>query len=243
MKIKTLFMVIILLSNTNIFALEEIEKSIVRIFVASYDITNQNESYQYNKIRYNSGTALVVDKNKILTSSSLVSNATWIKVYKYNSSIPYLAKVKRYSNYSNLALLDILDKSFFQGLKPIKFSKNIKEKNKISIISYRFLDPKPLFTHSIVDSIKEVNRKNIKKDFPILQINEDLGEVINGSVIINMKQEIVAMGIGLDTYFTNQSYAISSKTIEKFLNDKNLFNIEKENIFEEKAKIIILGIK
>jgi hypothetical protein len=228
--------------NTNIFAIDHIKNSIVKIFVGSKIITNDKEAYQNNKIRYFWGTGLIVN-NKILTSSNLVSDAVWIKVYKYNSLKPYQAKIAKYSNQYGLALLEIANKSFLNSLEAIKLSNSINEQAKISIIAYRAGEDHLSYTHTNVDSIREVKNKMIKKNYPVLQIKEDLGDIINGSVIINMKQEIIAIGIGLDTFSFNTSYAVPSKTIDKFLNDENILKIKEENLFDKKSNIIILGAK
>jgi S1-C subfamily serine protease len=68
-----------------------------------------------------SGSGCIIEGNRILTNAHVVSNQTYIMVRLHGQSQKHPAKVIAVSHEADLALLTVEDRSFFAGIKPLKF--------------------------------------------------------------------------------------------------------------------------
>jgi S1-C subfamily serine protease len=68
-----------------------------------------------------SGSGCVIEGNRILTNAHVVSNHTFIMVRLHGQSEKHQAKLIAISHDADLALLGVEDRSFFKGVKPLKF--------------------------------------------------------------------------------------------------------------------------
>jgi S1-C subfamily serine protease len=104
-----------------LFAIE-IEDSVIKIYCASQSYVF-NQPWKKTNVRTGRGTGFITESNKILTNAHVVSNAKYIEVQKYRGSKKYIAQVEFISHGSDLALLRVMDKKFYEGLVPLKFGK------------------------------------------------------------------------------------------------------------------------
>ena len=89
---------------------------------ASVSAPNYQYPWQTGKIENISGTGIIIESNFILTSAHVITNAKFIQVSKENSTQKYTASLKFVSPQVDLALLEVSDKSFFQGTKALKMT-------------------------------------------------------------------------------------------------------------------------
>lgn len=96
-------------------------KSIVQIKV-TFQEPEYHQPWKKKNPRVRRGVGVVVEGNRILIPYSLLPDATLIEVKKYSSYSEIKAIVFRHDPESNLALLRVEKKSFFDDLIPLTFS-------------------------------------------------------------------------------------------------------------------------
>ncbi|MDP8249238.1 MAG: trypsin-like peptidase domain-containing protein, partial [Candidatus Tritonobacter lacicola] len=76
------------------------------------DYNSPWKNYDY---RAGSGSGFIIKGQRIITNAHLVSDSKYIEVKKENSATPYRAIVSFIGHDCDLAILDVPDKSFFDG--------------------------------------------------------------------------------------------------------------------------------
>ncbi|MBO5781545.1 MAG: trypsin-like peptidase domain-containing protein, partial [Opitutales bacterium] len=83
-----------------------------------------------------SGSGVVIEGNYILTNSHNIANATYISVERDQNGIPVPAKVKAVNHQCDLALLEVEDKSFFDGITPFEIGKTPPAQTQVFVVGY-----------------------------------------------------------------------------------------------------------
>ncbi|HFU76094.1 MAG TPA: serine protease, partial [Arcobacter sp.] len=120
---------------SSLFANTKQSQSVVKIF-ASVSIPNYKYPWQTPKISQFSGSGAIIANHQILTSAHVVSGAKYIEIKKENDPKKYLAHLKYISHQADLALLELEDKDFFIGTKPLKINKKIKHRDEVTVLGY-----------------------------------------------------------------------------------------------------------
>ena len=98
----------------------DVKKSVVKILSVSQSWLF-DRPWKKSSMSTGIGTGFIIKGGRILTNAHVVSNAQYIEIQKYYSSRRFIAKVAFISHCSDLALLTVDDKSFQDGLVPLKF--------------------------------------------------------------------------------------------------------------------------
>lgn len=241
MFLKYVLTTLILFASTNIYSMENMRNSIVKIHVGTFHTENIEEPWRNGKTSYFAGTGVVIEGNKILTSASLISNATYLSINKENSNEFYKARLKHFSKEIDLALLEVEDETFFNSLSPIKLLEEMTiEEYKIFVLGYEAGDNQIKVRDAAIKSIAPIKRKNLNIKHSIFHVNKDLGDIISGGLVLNLKQEVVGIGMQARNYFSTFSYVVPIVLINRFLKEQNTF--KKEYFFgRDQFKTIILG--
>ncbi len=85
-----------------------------------------------------SGSGSVISGNRILTNAHVIADATYIQAQKHGDPQKYLARVAFVSHEADLAILEVEDSSFFEGLRPLKIGKLPEPQQKVSVFGYPF---------------------------------------------------------------------------------------------------------
>ncbi|NBK99503.1 MAG: serine protease, partial [Erysipelotrichia bacterium] len=119
----------------SLFAATLPSQSIVQI-TSSISLPNYQYPWQSGKIQELSGSGAIIAGQMILTSAHVVSHAKFIQVSKENGSKKYTANLKYISNQADLALLEVKDKSFFEGSEALKISTDVKQGDAITVLGF-----------------------------------------------------------------------------------------------------------
>ncbi len=96
----------------------EPEKSVVQI--TNYSQTpNWVQPWRFNRVGAGSGTGFLIEGRKIMTNAHVVSWGKEILVKRYQDPQPWRARVKYISHEADLAILEIEDERFFEGMEPL----------------------------------------------------------------------------------------------------------------------------
>jgi S1-C subfamily serine protease len=97
----------------------EPERSVIQINTFSQQPI-WDEPWRFDSVRRSSGSGFVIRGKRILTNAHVVSWARQILVRRYQDPRPYVAHVDFIGHDCDLALLDVDDPLFFDGLEPLE---------------------------------------------------------------------------------------------------------------------------
>jgi S1-C subfamily serine protease len=97
----------------------EPEKSVIHITTFRQE-PDWNLPWRSDMVRPASGSGFVIRGKRIMTNAHVVSWGKQILVHRYQDPRPYLARVSFVGHDCDLALLEVEDEKFFDGLEPLE---------------------------------------------------------------------------------------------------------------------------
>tara|TARA_Y100001934_G_scaffold104489_2_gene128480 strand:- start:3788 stop:5290 length:1503 start_codon:yes stop_codon:yes gene_type:complete len=213
-----LWLAAILLLQGTFAGADETEKAVVQILTAGQQ-PNWSTPWQFGSVRRSSGTGFVIKGRKIMTNAHVVSWARQILVKRPQDSRLYVAHVKYIGHDCDLALLEVEDSLFFEGIKPLEFGKLPKVRTTVVTYGYPAGGEQISFTRGVVSRIEMQTYAHIGNR-SLLGVQTDAainpgnsgGPVIQDGKVIG----VAFQGIpGLE----NAGFFIPPPVIEHFLED------------------------
>lgn len=193
-------------------------QSIIQIFSAT-SAPNYQYPWQSGKIEEHSGSGIVIGEQRIITSAHVVSNAKFIQVSKENSSKKYIAHVKYISHQADLAILEVQDKSFFEGTHALEFTTEIKQGDPITVLGYPLGGQTISTTKGIISRIEPSRYTWSGENLLAIQVDAAVNTGNSGGAALNQKGEIVGISMQTYTKANNISYIVPSLIVNSFLVD------------------------
>src|ERR1700758_3662169 len=198
----------------------EIRKSLVRITA-----TSQEQDY---KVPWNPGSmtvgvgaGFVIDGNRILTNAHVVSNARFIVVEKEDDPERYPAIVQFVGHDCDLAVLRVLDKSFFQNTRPLGFGGIPAIESPVSVYGYPIGGERLSVTRGIISRIdfQTYTHSGIDSHLTV-QLDAAINPGNSGGPVM---QDGRVVGVAFQGYSgdvaQNVGYMIPTPVINRFLKD------------------------
>lgn len=210
--------ILLFFSFSVVFASSLPTSSVVKIS-ASVSAPNYQYPWQTGKIENFSGSGVIIEGNYILTSAHVISNAKFIQVSKENSTQKYTATLKFISHQADLALLEVSDKSFFQGTKALKITTQAKQSDAITVLGFPIGGTTLSTTKGVISRIEPTKYSLSYETFLTFQIDAAINPGNSGGPAINNQGEIVGIAMQVLTKANNIAYIIPSVIINTFLED------------------------
>ena len=195
---------------------ELIKESIVKIYTVakSPDFTRPWNSSMYRV----TGSGAVISGNRILTNAHVVANHTFIEVRRYGETRRYEAKVQSVSHQADLALITVLDKSFFKGIKPLELGKLPKIEQEISVFGYPTGGNTLSITQGIVSRIEHHRYVHSNEKFLAIQVDAAINPGNSGGPAIS-DGKIVGVVMQNMSHANSIGYLVPTMIIDHFLKD------------------------
>lgn len=193
-------------------------KSIVKI-TCSVSLPNYQYPWQNGKIQEVGGSGAIIGGQMILTSAHVVSNAKFIQVSKENGAKKYTANVKYISHQADLALLEIKDRSFFEGSETLKINNDVKQGDTITVLGFPIGGTTISTTKGVISRIEPTRYSWSFESILSMQVDAAINPGNSGGPAINAKGEIVGIAMQNFTKASNIAYIVPSIIINTFLLD------------------------
>jgi len=197
---------------------ESISSSVVKIFTVSVS-PDYFRPWQMKSQRASSGTGVLIEGNRILTSAHVIDNGVFITVKKSSDPEKYIAHVKWISHESDLALLEVEDRSFFKGTQTLKLGNTPQRQDGVAVYGYPEGGNEISITQGIISRIDQTLYIYSNFDLLTLQIDAAINPGNSGGPALNEKGEIVGIAMQKIDDSDNIGYIIPSEIIRHFLND------------------------
>lgn len=129
------------------------EKAVVQIFTFSQE-ADWDEPWKFSPLRRSSGTGFVIKGRRIMTNAHVVSWARQLMVKRYQDPRPYLARVVFVGHDCDLALLEVEDSQFYNGVEPLDFGPLPKVRSTVVTYGYPAGGEQISYTRGVVSRIE-----------------------------------------------------------------------------------------
>lgn len=113
--------------------------------------------WRSDMVRPATGSGFVVKGKRIMTNAHVVSWAKQVLVHRYQDPRPYLAKVNFVGHDCDLALLEVEDEKFFDGLEPLEIGALPKVRSAVVTYGYPAGGRQISYTRGVVSRIEVQN--------------------------------------------------------------------------------------
>ncbi|MEA3418451.1 MAG: trypsin-like peptidase domain-containing protein [Campylobacterota bacterium] len=192
------------------------KQAIVKIYTVS-KIPNYLEPWS-SSVRRSSGSGAIISGNRILTNAHVVANETFIEVQRYGERKRYLAKVLNVSHQADMALLEVGDKSFFKGIKPLELGKLPRIEQKVVVYGFPMGGHTLSVTSGVVSRIEHHRYAHSGEAFLAVQVDAAVnpgnsgGPALSGGKIVGIVMQSLSKS-------QNIGYLVPVNMIKHFLKD------------------------
>jgi S1-C subfamily serine protease len=207
---------VILLLIVSLNASDRVNDSIVKIYTVS-KIPNYLTPWNIT-IRRSHGSGSIISGDRILTNAHVVANETFIEVKKYGDTKRYEAEVEFISHQSDLAILRVQDKEFFEGVRSLKFGSLPKLQEEITVYGFPMGGNSLSVSKGIVSRIEHNTYAHSRERFLAIQIDAAVnpgnsgGPAISEGKIVGVVMQYVSKGQSI-------GYLVPTEIIKHFLYD------------------------
>ncbi|MBW1703762.1 MAG: trypsin-like peptidase domain-containing protein [Deltaproteobacteria bacterium] len=197
-----------------------IRKGIVRISVTA-QVPDYSVPWNPGRITRGVGTGFLISGKRIVTNAHISSNARFIAVQKENDSRMYEAKVRFIAHDCDLALLEVPDKSFFDGMVPLSLGGMPSLDSTVTVLGYPIGGRRLSVTRGIVSRIDFRTYSHSAADSHLtIQIDAAINPGNSGGPVL---QDNSVVGVAFQGFSGNVAqnvgYMIPVPVIKRFLTD------------------------
>ncbi len=192
------------------------KQAIVKIYTVA-KIPNYVEPWS-SSIRRSSGSGAIISGNRILTNAHVVANNTFIEVQRYGERKRYRAKVLTVSHQADMALLEVEDGKFFEGVKPLELGKLPYIEQKVVVYGFPMGGKTLSATTGIVSRIEHNRFTHSGESFLAIQIDAAVNPGNSGGPAIS-DGKIVGIVMQGMSKSQNIGYLVPTQLIKHFLTD------------------------
>ncbi len=193
-----------------------LKRSVVKIFtVSSNPVFKQPWT---SSIGNSIGSGCVIKGNRILTNAHVVTNATFIEVLKNGDTKKYQAEVLSICHDCDLALLEVKDKNFFEGTKPIEIDGLPKLEEEVAVYGYPEGGETLSITQGVVSRIEHQIYVHSLQRHLAIQIDAAVNPGNSGGPVI-ANGKLVGIVMQMRKSSQNIGYIIPTTEIKHYLED------------------------
>ncbi len=198
----------------------DLRQSVVRIVSAS-----QNPNYEVpwaaGQLSGGTGAGFVIANNRVMTNAHVVSNSRFLAVEKDQDPRQYVAEVEHVGHDCDLAVLKILDASFFDGMRPLDFGGIPALESQVSVYGFPIGGDRMSVTRGVVSRVDFSLYSHSGADAHLaIQIDAAINPGNSGGPVL---QDGKVVGVAFQGYSgdvaQNVGYMIATPVIERFLAD------------------------
>jgi len=217
-KMKKIILIINIFLCSFIFADDSsVKKALVKVY-AAHQMYNYASPWQNGQDYNSTATGFIIDGNRIITNAHAVLNEKFLQVRKEGDSRKYKASVKFVSEEYDLAMIDVEDKSFFNGTTSLKLGKLPQIQENLTVYGYPLGGDKLSTTRGIVSRMEHNTYTLTNQKFLIGQTDAAINSGNSGGPVLSNNRVVGVAFAGL-TQADNIGYFIPVNILENFLDD------------------------
>lgn len=198
--------------------IQTLSASVVKIFTVSVK-PNYYQPWQMRAQKFSTGSGVIIDNNLILTAAHVVNNGVFVEIKKSANPKKFIAHVKWISHDADLALLEVEDKTFFEGTRPIDLGGLPHRQDGVAVYGYPQGGNEISITQGIISRIEQTVYVHSDFDLLSLQIDAAINPGNSGGPVFNHEGNIIGIAMQSLSSADNIGYLVPTPIIKHFLDD------------------------
>jgi S1-C subfamily serine protease len=175
--------------------------------------------WRFDSVRRVSGSGFVIRGKRIMTNAHVVSWAKQVLVRRYQAARPYAARVVFIGHDCDLALLEVEDGEFFNGLEPLSFGELPRVRSTVVTYGYPAGGEQISYTRGVVSRIEMQSYVHIgNRHFLAAQTDAAINPGNSGGPVIQ-DDKVVGVAFQGAPGLENTGFFIPPPVINHFLKD------------------------
>ncbi|BAF71271.1 S1C family serine protease [Sulfurovum sp. NBC37-1] len=196
---------------------EEIAKQAIVKIYTTFKAPNYQEPWN-SSMASATGSGAIIEDKRILTNAHVVANHTFIEVERYGERKRYIAKVKFVSHQADLALLEVEDETFFNGVTPLQFDGLPQIEQKVVVYGYPMGGSTLSATIGVVSRIEHHRYSHSGEKFLAIQVDAAVNPGNSGGPALS-NGKIVGVVMQVIKRSQNIGYLVPVMMVKHFLKD------------------------
>jgi S1-C subfamily serine protease len=194
------------------------EKSVIQITVFSQQ-PSFDSPWRYDQVRKASGTGFVIKGKRILTNAHVVEWPRQILVRRYQDPRPYIAHVKYLGPDCDLAVLEVEEEKFFDGMEHLEFGPLPEVRTTVVTYGYPAGGEQISYTRGVVSRIELQSYVNVgNRAYLAAQTDAAINPGNSGGPVIQDDKVVGVAFQGLPG-LENTGFFIPTTMVNHFLSD------------------------
>lgn len=203
---------------TGILQGAEAERAVVKIVNFS-QAPDWQEPWKFSQVRPGAGSGFVIAGNRIMTNAHVVSWSRQILVFRYQDPQPYRASIEYIGHDCDLAVLQVDDPAFFEGLTPLEIGELPTVRSSVTTYGYPAGGQQISYTSGVVSRIEIQRYSHIyNRSLLTLQTDAALNPGNSGGPAIQ-DGRVVGVSFQGNPDLENAGFIIPPEVIRHFLSD------------------------
>lgn len=208
----------VLLGSISVATGAEPEKSVVQVFTFGQP-PQWDAPWRFHPVQRGSGTGFLIKGKRIMTNAHVVAWARQILVKRHQDPRPYAAKVSFVGHDCDLAILEIEDDRFFNGLYPLELGELPKVRSTVITYGYPAGGEQISYTRGVVSRIELQNYVHIgNRSFLSVQTDAAINPGNSGGPVIQ-DDKVVGVAFMGAPGLENTGFFIPTQVVNHFLKD------------------------
>ncbi len=200
--------------------ISQIRKGVIKITVME-QTPDYTVPWNPGRMSQKMGTGFIIEGNRILTNAHLASNARFLAVEKEGDSRKHEARVRFIAHDCDLAMLEVLDSTFFEGTVPLSIGGIPTLNSIVNVVGYPIGGMRLSITRGVVSRIDyQIYSHSMLDQHLAIQIDAAINPGNSGGPVLQGERVV---GVAFQGYrgdvAQNVGYMIPVPVIERFLND------------------------
>lgn len=195
----------------------EVKDAVVKIYTI-YHRYDHHMPWQMKGQESRSGSGCIIDGERILTNAHVVSDHAFIQVRRAGQTRKYTAEVEMVAHQCDLAVLEVLDESFFNGVRAIPLGRLPEIRDKVFVCGFPEGGDKLSITEGVVSRIEHSIYAHSGAFLLAAQIDASINAGSSGGPVIK-DNHLVGLAFQAAGSMENIGYMVPAPVIERFLND------------------------
>jgi S1-C subfamily serine protease len=216
--LKKALLLLALLGSAPLLPGAEPERSVVQIITSSQQ-PMWAAPWRFAAVRRSGGSGFVVRGRKIMTNAHVVGWARQILIRRYQDPRPYVARVLFVGHDCDLALLEVENEAFFEGLEPLELGPLPKVRSTVVTYGYPAGGEQISYTRGVVSRIEMQTYAHIgNRSFLAVQTDAAINPGNSGGPVV---QDDLVVGVAFQGIpgLENAGFFIPPPVIQHFLKD------------------------
>lgn len=196
----------------------EPERSVISIITFSQTPV-WDAPWRFERVQRSSGSGFVIRGRRIMTNAHVISWGRQILVRRMGDPRLYNARVRFVGHDCDLALLEVGDPNFFEGLEPLEFGELPEERTNVVTYGYPAGGEQLSYTRGVVSRIEMQPYSHIgNRSFLAVQTDSAINPGNSGGPVLR-DGKVVGVAFQAITQLENTGFFIPTPIIEHFMKD------------------------